>query len=189
MAHRNTFSRPRRGGISEAQRRKKSWFGIGFTGFDCMGIDLIPAAPAVGSPTISMASVSSASAAANGFLEGTILRIRGSISVPKSTPQGTASGAITVAVGFGFVTDDAALAQAVPNPATAVGADWDGWMFFRSNVAAPLDANAAILDQKSMRKWSSGTSLVFVAGACTDSATPGTETTVLITARILLLLP
>jgi len=62
------------------------------------------------------------------------------------------------------VSDDAAAALAVPNPATATGYDWDGWMFLRQGNSAALEPNAEIVDVKAMRKWKSGDSIVFVAG-------------------------
>ena len=77
------------------------------------------------------------------------MRVRGSVLVPKSVTV-AGSGQVAVAVGMGFVTDEAFAGGAVPNPATNAGADWDGWFFYRSNLAAALDANATVFDSKAM---------------------------------------
>jgi len=125
---------------------------------------------------------------AQAFVEGTILRIRGSLDVPKSTTiPGT--GAITVAFGIGFVTDEAFAAGGLPNPATNEGVDWDGWMFYRSNVQGSLDANAGIVDSKSMRRWQGGMTLAFIAGGCSDEPTGFTGFNVQAILRLLILLP
>jgi len=68
-------------------------------------------------------------------------------------------------------------------------------MFYRSINTSILDAEAAIIDVKSMRKIESGYSLFFAYGAyamTTDDATIGSvaaASTSLITARGLFLLP
>jgi len=56
----------------------------------------------------------------------------------------------------------------VPNPATATGYDWDGWLFLRQSDQATVEAQATIVDVKAMRKWKSGDSIVFVAGLATN---------------------
>jgi len=75
----------------------------------------------------------------------------------------------TFAFGIGIVSDEAAEALAVPNPATATGYDWDGWMFLRNSNQIPVDVQGTIIDVKAMRKWKSGDSIVFVAGSSAGS--------------------
>jgi len=101
-----------------------------------------------------------------GFTESTILRIRGSLSVPKGKWDSATIEAF--AFGIGIVSDQSAEALAVPNPATATGYDWDGWLFLRQSNQATVEAQATIVDVKAMRKWKSGDSIVFVAGAATN---------------------
>ena len=189
MAHRRGSFCRQSVGISQVQRRKKSWLSFGEIGELPLGLNVSAPALAQGpSADLTIFSATSATAAANGLLEGTLMRIRGSVSVAKSNLLTTFKE--TVAFGIGFVTDEAAAAGAVPNPATSDGADWDGWMFYRANVAAPADANATVMDAKSMRKWQSGMSLVFVGGAANNAASGSfAATTITIVARGLFLLP
>ena len=84
MAHRRSFRGSR--GISDAQRRKKSWLAFGVDTSIMVGIAIVvPATGAAPSESLAVLSISSASAGASGLLEGTLMRIRGSVSVPKST--------------------------------------------------------------------------------------------------------
>jgi len=105
-----------------------------------------------------------------GFLESTILRIRGALTVPKSTYTTSPTGTIIFAFGIGIVSDEAASALAVPNPATASGVDWDGWLFLRQSNQSTVEAQATIVDVKAMRKWQSGQSIIFVAGLASELA-------------------
>jgi len=185
MAHRRGSFRGRGTGISESQRRKKTWsgFALGATNFNGFAIT-IPATGATPDATLSLVSFSAAGTIQQ---ESTLMRLRGSVSVPKSTPDATT--ALTVAFGIAMVTDEAAAAASVPNPATAIGADWDGWLFYRANVAAPADANATVFDAKAMRKFDGGMSLVMVGGQAVDLGAPSAPTTdILIVARGLFLL-
>jgi len=164
---RSTFRR----GISETQRRKKAWIDMNpgpALGFDSSGGAIIPPDVVGGVPTVAVLAFPSQS----GFLESTILRIRGNIKIPKSTYVEGAQSKV-FAFGIGIVSDDAATALAVPNPATATGYDWDGWMFLRQGATEALEPNAEIVDVKSMRKWKSGDSIVFVAGLSGASAQTG----------------
>jgi len=189
MAHRRSFTRGR-SGISDAQRRKKSWFGVGLQGSNATGLAIATGnTGGVAGGSVGLGIVDADQAALTGLLEGTILRIRGSILVPKSTLSTVASSQTTVAFGIGFVTDEAALAGAVPNPASENGADWDGWMFYRSSTLETVDSQGGIMDVKSMRKWNSGTSLVFVAGVETGQPGGASSFEVKILSRILFLLP
>jgi len=67
----------------------------------------------------------------------------------------------------------AAALGACPNPATPDGGAWDGWMFYRSQQTAALDANASIIDVKSMRKVQSGMSIIVVVGCFEAGSVPG----------------
>jgi len=122
-----------------------------------------------------------------GFIESTLLRIRGTVSVEKSAYF--PSVAEIQAFGIGIVSDQAAEALAVPNPATATGYDWDGWMFLRQSSEIAVDVQGTMMDVKSMRKWQSGDSIVFVAGAATDNPAGFTATQLLFSLRGLFLLP
>jgi len=167
MANRSRF---RSRGISETQRRKKAWIDMnaapaGPGGVDLSGGGLQP--PDVVSAGNSLALLQFPSQ--QGFLESTILRIRGSLNVPKSTylDSAVSSGSTSFAFGIGIVSDESAAALAVPNPATSSGYDWDGWMFLRQSDTTALDPAGVIVDVKAMRKWKSGDSIVFVAGLAT----------------------
>jgi len=187
MAHRRGGFRGRSGGISESQRRKKSWLGFADTGNIATG-NILEVASLVGAGSaLAVKGITSADAGVIGLLEGTIMRIRGSVEVPKSTGTVGPVNMHTVAFGIGFVTDEAFQAAAVPNPATAGGADWDGWLFYRSQLQGSLDANAGVVDSKAMRKWQSGTSLVLVAGQASDA--PESAVTIVALFRSLFLLP
>ena len=157
----------RRGGISESQRRKKTWSGftIGSSGFNGFTLEV----PALVAPGSVLTLVSFSAAQTTSLAESTLMRLRGSVLVPKSTPDAL-SDQVTIAFGVAMVTDDAAALGAVPNPATILGSDWDGWLFYRANLAAPFDANATVMDAKAMRKFNGGMSLVFVGGQASDAA-------------------
>jgi len=188
MAHRRgTFGRGR--GISQSQRRKKMWVNVNASLVDAAGGDLfIPAL----SPAASLTSVFLPSSLNESFRESTILRIRGYVDMPKSTP--TALALTTVfAFGIGIVSDEAAglgSTGAVPNPATITGQDWDGWMFLRTSSQIALDITGTVVDIKAMRKWKSGDSLIFAFGSFTDdpAGTP-TSASCLHNFRVLILLP
>jgi len=104
----------------------------------------------------------------SGFNESTILRIRGTLNIPKSTYSNTTNLNTINAFGIGVVSDAAAEALAVPNPATATGYDWDGWLFLRQASTEPLTPDGEIVDIKAMRKWKSGDSIIIVAGFSTS---------------------
>jgi len=181
---RSTFRR----GISETQRRKKAW------------IDMNPG-PAIGEDLSGGAIFAPSHVGADegvtvlqfpsqaGFLESTILRIRGSLLVPKSSYSSSAFGTEITAFGIGIVSDEAAAASAVPNPATATGYDWDGWMFVRQAATTPVDPAGEVVDIKSMRKWQSGQSIVFVAGTATSNVAGMAGSNISMSLRGLFLLP
>jgi len=103
-----------------------------------------------------------------GFQESTILRIRGNLDVPKSSYDPVFFVDI-FCFGIGIVSDVSAEALAVPNPATATGYDWDGWLFLRQSNQSTVESQATIVDVKAMRKWKSGDSIVLVAGMSTSN--------------------
>jgi len=122
------------------------------------------------------------------FVESTILRIRGTLSVPKSFYSTSAGGNEVFAFGIGLISDQAAeVVTAIPNPATATGYDWDGWLFLRQAGSAPVDPAGEIVDIKAMRKWRGGDSIVFVAGLATGASEVGQPFTMSL--RGLFLLP
>jgi len=74
------------------------------------------------------------------------------------------------AFGIGVMSEIAAQElAAIPNPATATGYDWDGWMFLRQSDTTAVDPAGTIVDVKAMRKWHSGDAIVFVAGMATTT--------------------
>jgi len=185
MARQRSF-RGRSVGISQSQRRKKSWNSFGTGGNIAAGVNLSIPAPGAG-PSSALAVSGITSVNAGRFVEGTIIRIRGSIELPKSSTL--VADNTVIAFGIGFVTDEAFAAAAVPNPALAEGADWDGWMFYRSILQGSLDANAGVFDVKSMRKWNDGMTFALIAGEATDTGTGVGQSQVQIIARSLILLP
>jgi len=202
MAHRRSF---RGRGITDAQRRKKLWSPL--------------AAPAAAEDQLTSGDISvtlnyqlsSSGAAAPGPLdralayvfpsgganqipaESTILRIRGTLELPKIEVSMTDID--TTAFGIGVMESGAADQSAFPNPASPDGSTWDGWMFYRSQAQGALDANAGIVDVKAMRKIQSGQSLVLVMGQYAASLiSVGGDVTIpamagSFTARALFLLP
>jgi len=184
MAHRSSF-RPR-GGVLQSQRRKKSWFATGSPS-DTWGFSLQPADVPFPGSSLSLAFSDGAETSPS-LLESTLLRIRGMVDIPKSV-IGTGGNSDIYAFGIGFVTNEAAEAGAVPNPATILGAEWDGWMFLRSSTQIALDITGTIMDSKAMRKWNTGNSLVFVAGFATDQISGSVGLPFDFQTRMLFLLP
>jgi len=168
MAHRRSFRSGR--GISDSQRRKKAWIDMnaapGF-GEDIAGGSLGTAT--LGAPGEDVGVLVFPSSTNQAFAESTILRIRGVLNVPKSTSVNQADMTSVFAFGIGIISEQASeVLTAIPNPATASGWDWDGWMFLRNNYTTPVDPAGEIVDVKAMRKWHSGDSIVFVAGVATS---------------------
>jgi len=197
MAHRRSFGRGR--GISSSQRRKKTW--LPFTA-PCtidgilFGDDsLVVSFQAVSGPLLSSPQEQTV-----GFFslvdefpeESTILRIRGSLELPKNSVAG--NECITHAVGIGVMERTAAELGAVPNPASPAGASWDGWMFYRSTMLPPVEAESSLFDVKSMRKVQGGYAVIVVAGsyAATDVIADPVNAPAIdakLVARALILLP
>jgi len=200
MAHRRSF---RGRGISESQRRKKSWIQV--TGPPTDGV-LVGSSqtPNLQFNIVTQVPATNPVGASIGFIsdpvldkvppESTILRLRGSVNLPKN--QFTGVEVQTFAIGIGVMESTAAALGAFPNPATPEGGAWDGWMFYRSQQQGALDSNAGIVDVKSMRKVQSGQSIIIVFGeaiATTDDTIPpfigGAQSKAEMNLRALILLP
>jgi len=123
--------------------------------------------------------------------ESTLLRIRGSLGLEKNSEVGVEL--FVHAFGIGVMETTAANLGAFPNPASPLGADWDGWMFYRSIHSSVVDAAGSIIDVKAMRKIQSGYSLIFVAGVYASTVDDSNATAPAInaqfTGRGLFLLP
>jgi len=197
MAHRRSF---RGRGISDSQRRKKSWIQI--TGNATDSVNIGGQSPNINFPIAAFAPAANPASASVGFFsdpvldkvpaESTILRIRGSINLPKNTVL--TNEYTTLAFGIGVMEATAAALGAFPNPATPDGGAWDGWMFYRSQQASALDANATQFDVKSMRKVQSGQAIIAVFGLfiiTDDGAVPANPglTQAQVNMRALILLP
>jgi len=190
-------------GISDSQRRKKVWLQIvsPATGTDGVFSTLenspnmnlvIPDTGMVPGPSVG----SSLGLVSDPTIdkippESTILRIRGSLNLPKN--ELGLRDITTFAVGIGVMEATAAALGAFPNPATPDGGAWDGWMFYRSQQAGALDANATFFDVKSMRKVQSGQAVILVFGGYQATSDGGNvvvpETQMQINMRVLILLP
>jgi len=164
-------------GISQSQRRKKSWINVEGP---VIGTDGVIGTNFTPNLNFEIASGPSGNGSGSSFglvsdavldkvpPESTLLRLRGSLNLPKN--EIFATHVDTYAVGIGVMETGAALLGAFPNPATPAGGAWDGWMFFRSQQTGALDANASIIDVKAMRKVQSGSSIIIVMGSFrTDS--------------------
>jgi len=197
MAHRRSF----RGGISQSQRRKKVWGAFEALASDDVltgteeSVTLNFSRPSVISqPTGSSQSVGYVFGPSTDtqsiVFESTLLRIRGSLNMDKND---VATANVTHAFGIGVMEATAANLGAFPNPARPDGAEWDGWMFYRSINSAVVDAASTMIDVKAMRKIQSGYALIFVAGSHFATFDDGSGTTPAIatqlTARGLFLLP
>ena len=183
MAHGRSF---RGRGISDAQRRKKSWspLGDGQSAGSPIGFRLaVPAQVAAGSDATLLFFGTSLNP---GLAESTILRIRGSIDVPKSVDSGVGSH---IQIAFGICVVPELSAGVTPNPATLEGQNWDGWMFLRSSTQIALDVQGTMLDVKAQRKIKSGDALVLIAGVATDQSGGAAEQIVFGNVRALVLLP
>ncbi len=203
MAHRRGSFR-RGGGISDAQRRKKTWVSLKVaTGANTApesdfmtAIEMETAISggvfqpskvaiiAVNDPTAQIGNESSSLGE-----ETTILRTRGSLLFPKSDPAQAASPNLIVqqnAFGIG-VTDVRSLVNGV-FPGPIVDADWDGWMFLRQSTVTPVDSVGTVIDIKAMRKIESGDAL-FVAAESISAMAATTAASWVFDLRFLLLLP
>ncbi len=200
------YRRFRGRGISDSQRRKKTWVSAR------VGVGGAVAGQADSQTAIFMQTLATGAAVGShsesafilvndpSVLEGderstlgeevTILRARGSLVFPPySTGQGTLTGTVTDQYAWGFgVTDIRSLVKNV-FPGPIIDSDWDGWMFLRQSGVAPIDSAGSIVDVKSMRKIESGDALFFAAQAVSGDAvvTPGAA--FVFDMRFLILLP
>ncbi len=201
MAHRRST---RGRGISDAQRRKKTWAavkvvanGAGTAGDPDFLTAFVLETPAAGSAGESqsdvLALIDSGSSLGTGDElstlpeESTILRMRGSLVFPKTDGTPTAGLGVTTqfALGIGVASIRAIVGGSSPLPIS--DADWDGWMFLRQSAVAPLDSVGTIVDVKSMRKLRGGDAL-FIAAETINQAT-GVSGQWTMDLRLLILLP
>jgi len=190
-------------GISEAQRRKKSWIQVTGPTVSADGSNIsLTQNPNLVLPLAAGAPVSDTFADSIGVFsdpdldkipaESTLLRLRGSVNLPKNNSG--ANEVTNIAIGIGVMESGAAALGAFPNPATPEGGAWDGWMFYRSQQQGNLDANSGVVDIKSMRKVQSGSSVIIVFGRYISSAdgsvvSAPSATSAQINLRALILLP
>jgi len=186
MAHRNrNFGG--RGGISDSQRRKKSWRSLPQgLGSEPNGFFLQTASAALPDNHTTVLFFSTTNNP--DIAESTILRIRGFLEVQKTSSL--VGGTDAYAFGICVASEhSAAVVDGVPNPASAEGADWDGWMFLRSSTEVAVDIQGTIVDVKAMRKIKSGDALCLVAGFSTNNSSGGPVGTFVGSLRGLFLLP
>ncbi len=173
MAHRSFRGR----GISQSQRRKKLWramqvlpsnFSTGLT--SSIGSNqMIYESDAGGSAPVPQEQAQAyvfETDIANATVEAesTVLRIRGSLDMQDNS---IGPGQQVEVFGFGIAVFESGAANkgTFPNPATPEGANWDGWMFYRSNQEEEVTTPGGVVDVKAMRKVQSGSSLIFVYGS------------------------
>lgn len=190
-------------GISESQRRKKTWITV-----------KTPVAAAAGNSlflTVINMFTTDTAASAGAFTEQvialiddpiagvgdessslpeecTILRARGSLNFPKNE---IFAGQLTVDTNHVFgigVTDIRSLVSgSAPLPVT--DSDWDGWMFLRQSSVSPVDSEGTIVDIKSMRKIKNGDALFMAVQTVAGSAAVATGGNWTFDLRLLVLLP
>jgi len=189
MAHRRGGSSRGRG-ISQSQRRKTKWVSFGTDSNIPISIGIINEVGNQVTGTEVTATAFIADPMSEGLQESTILRIRGSLFLRENKKAALLSNRFSeaFAYGIGVVTQEAAEAGAVPNPASVDGASWDGWMFYRSQMEPNIDAQSTVIDVKAMRKLESGYTLVFVLGAVFNDAYTAVQPEAQLAARILFML-
>jgi len=206
MAHRRGGSF-RRGGISDSQRRKKTWIsakaataavGGGDASF-MTALQITLPAPLAGLGDRVFGGIALFQDP-TGLPEGgevstlpeesTILRARGSLLFPKSDPtSGVEPLTIDQQSAFGIGVTDVRSLSAGVFPTPIIDSDWDGWMFLRQSTVLPVDAIGTVVDIKSMRKIMSGDALFFAAETINGASTGGTATSWTFDMRFLILLP
>jgi len=201
MAHARRSFRGR--GISDSQRRKKTWIQVTGPTFGTDGIQGLDQTPNInfevpgtggtavdGSPTASSLVLFSDPVLDKVPEESTLLRLRGSIVMPKNS---IATDTVTnIAVGIGVMESGAAALGAAPNPSTPDGGAWDGWMFYRSTQLPPVEAESSVFDVKAMRKVQGGQSIIIVCGqffTTTGAVSSAPPFSVQMNLRALILLP
>jgi len=174
MAHRRGF---RGRGISDSQRRKKTWVSVKLLigggearvpGFST-GINLsVTPGTLSGEASRDGFILSSGDGTGNDPLvstlpeESTILRIRGSLDFPTSDGA-PAILATDINTSFGFGVTGLTDNNATSYPGPISDADWDGWMFLRQSHLKPVSSDGTVVDVKSMRKLKSGDAFFIMA--------------------------
>jgi len=206
MAVRRSFARGR--GISESQRRKKTWISVkvptAATGLDTAQFQTAAflEVPATSTPIGSTQKAglaliedpggSATVGAEQSTLpeESTILRARGSLLFPKNTAlEGTASSTLTDQYAFGFGVTDIRGAVQGTFPGPILDADWDGWMFLRQSAVAPVDSDGTMVDVKAMRKLKGGDCLFFAVESVSGDGVSTPAGVFIFDMRLLILLP
>ncbi len=199
MAHRGTRGR----GISQSQRRKKTWVQLNQligSGTGSPGRTNVFAITITNSATPGV-GVQDGFIAADGDGTGadplistlpdecTILRVRGNMTFPAYDLQDpiVAGMASETAFGFGVAALKDLNADSYPGPASE--ASWDGWMFRRAAPVSPVDSIGTVIDVKAMRKVKSGDAFFFMMEQVNISTTADTDFDWLLDLRLLLLLP
>ncbi len=201
MAHRRTF---RGRGISDSQRRKKTWIAVkeqtGATGalqsFFRTSISMnVAATGSVNgdsqSATFGLIDVGSAPGGDEFSMlpeESTILRIRGTLDFPKNV-KGSIAQVVNAQYLWGIgVTDIRGIVNGA-NPLPITDSDWDGWMLLRGGTLPPLDATGTILDIKSMRKLKTGDALFIAVQSVNGASVIAPAAEWFFDLRLLILLP
>ncbi len=198
MVHRTFRGR----GISQSQRRKKSWFQIK----EVIASSATPGFMTVINLTNDLSLVATGESARAGFTladgdgtagapftssvpeESTILRIRGSLLFPKNVRVGSGAiaGDLSNSIGFGVSSINDLQASSFPGPTS--DPDWDGWMFLRSSAVSPVDSMGTVIDVKAMRKIKSGDVFFVMAESTSAGGSPANQSWIM-DLRLLLLLP
>jgi len=191
-------------GISQSQRRKKTWVQLkfliaggaatpGFSTTEAFRITA-PSAPDGASARSGTISASGSGIGSDPLVsslprESTILRVRGSLTFPVSKFDPAALQLDTAfSMGFGVTQLSDLNIDSYPGPIS--DADWAGWMFLRQGSQAPIDATGTIVDVKAMRKVKTDETFIIMFEAVKgDSVNPGLVGDWTIDLRLLLLLP
>jgi len=127
--------------------------------------------------------------------DGTIIRthLEGTIN-PKGLSTGASAG-VSFAVGAAIVTFEASqVAGGTPNPASEVGATWDGWYMHQTYSWNGFTSTGFVenrhleFDSKAMRKLNSGNVVIFSFGI-SNGAAPTGQIEYAFGGRFLLMLP
>ncbi len=197
---RGSFRRP---GISQSQRRKKTWgqvkfatVGPGGTGsLFVTSIHMHTNATSNVAGAIQNDLIAAIDSGISGLgdeistfpEECTLLRARGSLLFPKNLQSGTVLTADNYAWGFG-ITDIRSLSEGF-SPKPIVDSDWDGWMFLRQSAVGPVDSDGTVVDVKAMRKIETGDALFFAAQAVNGDSVITPAADWMFDMRFLILLP
>ena len=197
-------SRFRGRGISQAQRRKKTWLQVsalvGAGQSSGLGGSLqfeVTTPTQIGSANrdgfIAMSGDGTGDSSFEGSIpsESTILRIRGSLAFPANLPRTIGNlevgdNQFNFGIGVSSISDN----QATSYPAPISDSDWDGWMFLRQSAVADITYPGSVVDVKAMRKINDGEALFIMAEGLTgSSAGTSVDAEWLFDLRVLLLLP